>query len=122
MTAEPARIMPRALRYPPAPAHLGDESRRFWRQIVRTYALEVHHVALLERACEALDRLAEARRAIAADGITVAGRSGPRAHPAVAIERDSRLAFARLLRELGLDYSETPATARTAAASRARWR
>jgi len=121
MTAEPARIMPRAPRYPPAPAHLGSESRHFWRQIVRAYELEVHHVALLERACEALDRLAEARRAIAADGITVAGRSGPRAHPAVAIERDSRLAFARL-RELGLDRTETPATARTAAARRARWR
>jgi hypothetical protein len=38
-----------------------------------------------------------------ADGLTVEGAHGKKTHPAVNIERDSRLAFARILRELDLD-------------------
>lgn len=59
---------------------------------------------LLRLACEAFDRCQTARAAIDREGITVASETGAiKAHPAVAIERDSRLAFARLLRELDLD-------------------
>jgi len=40
---------------------------------------------------------------IAEQGLTVTDRHGQvRPHPAVAIERDSRVAFVRVLRELGL--------------------
>jgi phage terminase small subunit len=61
----------------------------------------------LQLAGEAWDRSQQAREAIAKEGLTVP--SGGRAHPAIAIERDSRLAFARLIRELDLD-AEPPAS------------
>jgi P27 family predicted phage terminase small subunit len=86
-----------------APSHLGRGGRRLWRAIVRAYELEPHHLAILRAAAEAQDRMDAARAEIERDGLTIAGRYGPRAHPAVAIERDSRQALYRGLRELGLD-------------------
>ena len=89
---------------PPAPpAHLSRDARRLWRDVVDEYHLERHHQVILTVACEALDRLAEARAAIAADGAYIDGRFGKKAHPALAVERDSRVAILRSLRELGLD-------------------
>jgi P27 family predicted phage terminase small subunit len=77
--------------------------RRFYKRIVRTYALAEHHFRLLTCACEAHDRMTAARDLIAAEGLTTIDRHGQtRPHPAVSIERDSRTAFARMVRELGL--------------------
>ena len=90
-----------------APPHLGPETRKWFTSVVTTYHLEPHHLRLLQLAGEAWDRCQQAREAIAKEGLTVA--SGGRAHPAIAIERDSRLAFARLIRELDLD-AEPPAS------------
>jgi phage terminase small subunit len=68
--------------------------------------LDSHHVRLLTKACEAWDRSERAREALAKYGMTYEDRFGaPRSRPEVAIERDSRLAFARLVRELGLDVA-----------------
>ena len=59
---------------------------------------------LLTLASEAWDRGQQARKLLATHGLVYVDRFGaPRARPEVAIERDSRLAFARLLRELDLD-------------------
>ena len=70
------------------------------------------HLKLLQAACEAWDRLQEARELLAKDGLCIAGREGGlRPHPAVSIERDSRIAFARLVRELDLDV-EPPSDTR----------
>ncbi len=68
------------------------------------YALEAHHLRILTLAAEAWDRGVEAREAIAKLGPVYIDRfQQPRARPEVAIERDSRIAFARLVRELALD-------------------
>lgn len=88
---------------PEPPKHLSASSRRWWADVVRNFELEPHHLKLLSLAAEALDRTEQARAQIEKEGMTVPGRFGPRTSPAVAIERDSRLAFARLLRELDLD-------------------
>lgn len=94
---------------PSAPRHLSEPSRAFWRSVVADFELEVHHLAILQAACEARDRMDEARARIDADGPYTEGRFGMRAHPAIAVERDSRTAMLRAVRELGLDL-EAPAS------------
>lgn len=89
-----------------APRHLSPSSRKLFRRVVADYELdrEPHALETLRLACEALDRCAEARDVLAADGAILRDRFGQaRAHPAVAIERDSRLAALRAFRELSLD-------------------
>ena len=92
---------------PKAPEHLSAEVATWWRGVVAGYDLEQHHVRLLTLAAESWDRGEQARAAIAEHGAVYLDRFGqPRARPEISIERDSRLAFARLLRELCLDDSE----------------
>jgi phage terminase small subunit len=91
---------------PVAPRHLRPETRAWWLHHLSEYRLEPHHVRLLTLAAESWDRCQEARLALEEHGITYEDRFGqPRARPEVAIERDSRVAFARLLRELNLDLA-----------------
>jgi len=95
---------------PRAPAHLRESTRHWWRQVAAAYVLEGHHLKLLTLAAEAWDRRHQAREVIDREGLTYLDRFDcPRARPEVAVERDSRLAFARLLRELDLDV-EPPAS------------
>ncbi|MGX4804353.1 P27 family phage terminase small subunit [Bradyrhizobium guangdongense] len=89
------------------PKHLSKEAAAFFNGAVAEYEFEPHHIILLTKACEAFDRAEDARKVIAKEGMTYQDRFGsPRAHPAVAIERDSRIGMARLFRELGLDIGE----------------
>ncbi len=99
-----------------APKYLRAATQRWFQQVVTEYALEPHHIRLLILASETWDRACQAREALAKHGLTFADKNGnPRARPEVAIERDSRIAFARLLRELALDVEppETPRPPRT---------
>src|SRR5262245_51111191 len=90
-------------RLPPAPGHLAPATRRWWRRVVRTWTLSEHHIRLLTLLCEAWDRGQEARAVIAREGLTAPTRDGGvKLHPAARLESDSRIAFARLLRELDL--------------------
>lgn len=87
-----------------APAHLAEATKSWWRDVLAQYVLDAHHERLLTLAAESWDRAVQARLELADAGIIYVDRFGaPRAHPAVAIERDARLGFARLLRELDLD-------------------
>src|SRR5262245_1417686 len=95
------------------PSHLSAAMKSWWLEVHRTYQLEAHHRHLLQLACEAFDECQRARAVLAEAGTTVPTKNGVKAHPDVARERDARLAFARLVRELDLD-TEPPVPARSA--------
>jgi P27 family predicted phage terminase small subunit len=89
---------------PPPPAHLSKSARKWWQATLQRYVLAEHHLRLLQLCCEAWDRSQAARGQLEREGLTVPGREGGiRPHPCIAIERDARLAVARLVRELDLD-------------------
>jgi phage terminase small subunit len=91
------------------PTHLEPATRIWFSQVVADYNLEPHHLKLLTLAGESWDRGCEARKALAKHGLTFTDRFGaPRGRPEIAVERDSRIAFARLCRELDLDENTTP--------------
>lgn len=94
---------------PRAPSHLRPATRSWWRDVVKSYELEDHHRRLLTLLCESWDRIQEAREQIEVDGAYIANRFGDmKAHPALAMERQERVVFARLLRELDLDTEPPP--------------
>jgi phage terminase small subunit len=102
-----------AKRKPKAPAHLSEETRAWWSSVMEDYQLEPHHLRLLQLAGEAWDRSQQARRVLNETGLTYTNRFGdPVLRPEAAVERDSRLAFARLIRELDLDV-EPPSNERS---------
>lgn len=92
---------------PKPPSHLSAESAMWFGEVVRDFQLEPHHLKLLTMACECWDRAAQARQAVESAGLTYKDRHGNlRPHPGCQIERDNRVLYARLLRELALDVEE----------------
>jgi phage terminase small subunit len=96
------------------PGHLRVATRRWFASVVADFDLEPHHRRLLTLAAEAWDRGQAAREIVDRDGMTYDDRFGqPKARPEIAIERDSRIGFARLIRELGLDVEPPPEAPRS---------
>src|SRR3954447_15620482 len=98
-----------------APAHLRNPTKKWFEGVLEAYELEAHHIRLLQLAAESWDRAEQARETLAAHGLTFMDRFDcPHARPEVAIERDSRIAFSRLIRELDLDTELPPSPRRPA--------
>jgi phage terminase small subunit len=96
-----------------APKHLQVATRAWFDTVIATFALEEHHVRLLTLAALAWDAAETARVALAQHGQTFVDRFGqPHARPEVGIQRDATIAFSRLIRELDLDATVTPAASR----------
>lgn len=69
--------------------------------VVKRHKLTEPQRHILTLAGEAWDRSAQARRVLEQDGLVFMDRFGqPRPRPEVAIEKDAKLLFARLTREL----------------------
>jgi phage terminase small subunit len=91
-------------KFPAPPRHLRAQTKVWWKEVVQEFELESHHLKLLRLAAESWDRCEQAREALAEHGLTFLDRfEQPHSRPEIAIERDSRIAFARILRELALD-------------------
>jgi P27 family predicted phage terminase small subunit len=99
-------VLPNAnvTRLRPPPAHLGTEGSALWRSVVRDYQIDTDaQCAQLEVACGALDRMAECRAALKAEGLTIADRHGDKvAHPLLRVESACRSAFQSAMRALRL--------------------
>jgi phage terminase small subunit len=116
--SEPLRVAGPVVK-PRPPTHLSDASQAWFKRVVDGWELDEHHVLLLTLAAEAWDRGQGARGLLDEHGLTYVDRFGaPRTRPEVAIERDSRLAFDRLVRSLDLDESPLPPADRLALRSR----
>jgi hypothetical protein len=78
-------------------------SRAWLKAVNATHETDASALQLLLLAAHALDQTNAARAVIDREGATYLDRFGaPRTRPEVAVERDSRLAFLRILRQLGL--------------------
>lgn len=93
------------------PRHLGPAGKTLWRAVTAEYELFPHQFVALELAADAYDRCVQAREALRGDGLLVEDRFGKatKPHPAIAVERDSRIAVMRALRELDLEIDDLPA-------------
>ncbi|MDQ2086489.1 P27 family phage terminase small subunit [Herbivorax sp. ANBcel31] len=86
------------------PIHLSRDMKKFYRSVLADFNLESHHLILLTKACENLDRAEQARLEVEKDGLTTVDRYGSKKpHPCVKIEIDCKNSARLLLRELGLD-------------------
>ena len=93
------------------PKHLRIATKKWIRQILADYDLESQHIKILIQAGETWDRILQAGEKVEEEGAYYIDRfSSPKAHPALAEERNSRVLFARLIRELNL--SEEPSDSR----------
>jgi P27 family predicted phage terminase small subunit len=100
-------------RFKKAPAHLSKEAKLWYEEIYKEFNLESAQEKLLEAACDSWDRMIQARKGIKDHGLTFVDRHGSRKpSPEISIERDSRLAFARLVRELSISSAPKPGESR----------
>lgn len=112
---------------PEAPAGLAVRGRRFWTTVTGSYELDVAELELLTEASRAMDDCEALHLVIGAEGRTVAGSRGqPRAHPALAELRATRVVLGRLLAQLELpdvdgESLPSPVQARGRRAARERW-
>ena len=88
------------------PQHLSVEAKNFYKKVITEYQLEDHHIKILTLACQCLDRIAEAQEVVRKNGSYYTDRWNQcKEHPGMKVERDNKILFARLIRELSLDIS-----------------
>lgn len=86
----------------PAPTHLSDRSRQLWDSHAPT--MTPAQLVLLRLALEILDQAESARQLVAAEGtmVTTAKSGVTHQHPALRLQREASMQFAKLWKQLGL--------------------
>jgi len=112
---------------PVPPVGLADRGAAFWHTVHATWILNADESELVTECCRLLDTVEQLQEVLTRDGLLTTGSVGqPRAHPALAELRGSRLLLGRLLSQLALPdpadgVMSSPASARARKAARARW-
>lgn len=94
---------------PSPPKHLSTEARDLWKRLHDGHAIDdAGGLALLNSACESFDLAEQARALMAAEGLTLQGRQGPKPHPAAMIRHNAIASMHSALRLLRLSPEDTP--------------
>ena len=95
-------------RKPTAPKHLKADGRTVWRKIVAAWDLDDCTLIILKIACEAYDRLQNARRTVDKEGLTVitGDNNFIREHPALKVEKEAGSRFLQAWRMLDIETAE----------------
>lgn len=98
---------------PKASIKLGKAGAKFRRKILAEFDFDrIHDFKRLDLSCSCLDRIEECRTEIEKDGLFILDRFNQRKeNPAAKAEREQKVIFIRILRELNLDFQE-PAESR----------
>ena len=91
-----------ASKVPAVPKGTGPSGSRLWRDVLGSYELEEHELALLREAVRTVDQLDELHSIASREGLIVDGPHGSKPHPALTEARQLRIALARVLAALRL--------------------
>lgn len=93
------------IKHSKAPTRLSAEAKRWWVSITKDYDIDDEAgFLLLQTALEAFDRMRGAQKIVKKDGESIMDRFEQiKAHPMLAIERDSRGQMLTALKALNLD-------------------
>jgi P27 family predicted phage terminase small subunit len=86
------------------PLHLSKRAKELWSQLVDEYDLDDSAAQLLVSALEEFDKCEDAKKTLLKEGNFIRDRFNQRkAHPALAVVRDSRATMLRFFKALNLD-------------------
>lgn len=92
-----------------ATSDLSPAARKWLSAMRKEYEFEPHTEKMLLSAAQLLDRIQQAREAVAREGSYFTDKHGViRAHPGIKIERDSHALFAVLVGRMKLPVDEAP--------------
>jgi hypothetical protein len=92
---------------PKAPEGAGEHGSALWAEVVESWELDEHELALLREAVRTVDMLDRLHALVEAEGPVVdGGKAGRKVHPALVEARQLKIALARLLAALRLPDGE----------------
>lgn len=97
--------MKNKIKIPRANSTWRPEVKRFWYDVLNEFEIEPSLLTILKTSANALQRLLDAQEIINEQGLTFTTNSGNiKKHPAIEIEKVSRIGFLQSFKALGLDY------------------